>query len=53
MLQTSPGYFGTPYIYCLPNIVRAIKQTRMRWGRGACSTYRGEEMCGQGFGVEA
>ena len=35
-----------------PNIVRVIKERRIRWMGGACSEYGGEERCFQGFGGE-
>ena len=37
-------------LYSLSNIIRGIRARRMMGG--ACSTYRIEEMCVQGFGGE-
>jgi len=37
-------------LYFSPNIIWVIKSRRMRWGGGAYSTYRGEEMCIHDFG---
>jgi hypothetical protein len=37
-------------LYCLPNIIQAIKLRRMRWAGHV--TYGGEEVCTQGFGGE-
>jgi hypothetical protein len=36
-------------LYCSPNIIDKIENNVMG---GACSTYRGEETCIQGFGEE-
>jgi hypothetical protein len=39
-------------LHCSPNIIRVIKSRRMKWMRGACSAYGGEERCIQSFDGE-